>query len=584
VNALSRALFSNGRPRAAAFAVVAMLALVSFGPSLRVGFIWDDHEMLEKNPFITRLSIDNLRHAFTNDVFEGKGNDYYRPVQTVMNMIDYRFWGLRPVGYHITNLAYHAAAAALLLLLLATVLPPWTAFGAAAFFAVNPVVVEQFLTISGRAELMSAAFMFAGLWCAIRPGAAMRPVSWVLFALSVFSKESGAVFPLFLAALGVFDRRWRRPWWEFIPLALILAAYLAIRSRVVTNHEVIPPLHEALLFTVRDFPTVLADYLRLILLPVDLYSHRRMFFPHIWMWLCPLMLIALESLAVRRPSRIVAFGAAWFFNALLPKYPVLAANSLMLDHWAYLSGIGVYIVLARGGERLAEKRLVLVLAAGCVMVSGWAALSWASIARRDTDEKLYLWALRHPTSSVVPFNLGVTYLEQGRLAEAEPLLRQALRENPAAVDAANGLALVLWRTGRKTDAVALLNEWAAKRPGYAPTFMNRALMTEGAAALADLDRASALAPNNPRVWRLKADALYSAGRRAEAMDAYDQLLRVDAADTEAALNAAVIATELGRASRASELIDGVLRRDPNNARAKALHGLVAPHNSPGGRS
>src|SRR5262245_31128090 len=83
------------------------LALLSFGRVLTVGFLWDDHEMIEKNPVIKSVSAESFRHIFTHDVFEGHGDRYYRPVQSLTYMIDFAIWGLRPFGFHLTNLCFH---------------------------------------------------------------------------------------------------------------------------------------------------------------------------------------------------------------------------------------------------------------------------------------------------------------------------------------------------------------------------------------------------------------------------------------------------------------------------------------------
>ena len=37
------------------------------------------------------------------------GNDFYRPLVTVANRIDYSLYGLKPWGYHLSNLLFHMA-------------------------------------------------------------------------------------------------------------------------------------------------------------------------------------------------------------------------------------------------------------------------------------------------------------------------------------------------------------------------------------------------------------------------------------------------------------------------------------------
>src|SRR3989338_8816354 len=94
--------------------MIGVLALTAYAPTLRMGFLWDDHVMIEANPALHQWSWQNLKHDFTTDVFDHQGDPYYRPAQTLMNRLDYTLWGARPVGFHLTNLLFHLANALLI--------------------------------------------------------------------------------------------------------------------------------------------------------------------------------------------------------------------------------------------------------------------------------------------------------------------------------------------------------------------------------------------------------------------------------------------------------------------------------------
>jgi hypothetical protein len=86
--------------------MVVILALTAFIPTVKTGFMWDDHVMIEANPYIRVWSLSNLKHDFSHDVFDGHGDSYYRPLQTLMNRLDYSLWGLQPRGFNLTKLAF----------------------------------------------------------------------------------------------------------------------------------------------------------------------------------------------------------------------------------------------------------------------------------------------------------------------------------------------------------------------------------------------------------------------------------------------------------------------------------------------
>jgi tetratricopeptide (TPR) repeat protein len=397
------------------------LGFLSFAPTLRVGFIWDDHEMIEKNPYITSITVANIRHAFGADVFDGKGNAYYRPLQTVMNMIDYAVWGQRSFGFHLTNLLFHLAAAALLFSVLALIFEFRLALVTASFFAVHPIVVEQLIIIAGRAEFMSMAFLLLALRLAL----VKKPWAYVLaggaYLLACLSKESGVMFPAFLFLIGLYDKKWRTPWKAYAGYAVVLIGFLMLRRAVVAE-EIHLSVGELSLALVRDMPTIFLEYIRVLLFPVDLHSHRRMMFRLPFLYLSPLFFVLIGVALWRRRSRVGLFAAAWFLMGMLPKIPALASNSLMLDHWGYMSGVGVYLLLA------AVVQSSWFAVGGIILF--WTLLSWRSISQRNTDTKLYEQALRYPTSSIVRSNLALMYTKEGRFDEAEALVDEALDMNP----------------------------------------------------------------------------------------------------------------------------------------------------------
>ena len=96
------------------FLAIAALALVAYWPTFQVGFLWDDHVMIETNPALREWSWQAVKHDFTTDVFEGNGDPYFRPAATLLSLMDFTLWGLKPFGYHMTNWIGHVLNAWLL--------------------------------------------------------------------------------------------------------------------------------------------------------------------------------------------------------------------------------------------------------------------------------------------------------------------------------------------------------------------------------------------------------------------------------------------------------------------------------------
>src|SRR4051812_35529797 len=88
-------------------AIVAVATIVAFLPILENGFVdWDDDKNFVNNPNFRGLGLDQLRWMWTTFHM-----GHYVPLSWMTLGLDYRVWGMNPVGYHLTSLLLHAANA-----------------------------------------------------------------------------------------------------------------------------------------------------------------------------------------------------------------------------------------------------------------------------------------------------------------------------------------------------------------------------------------------------------------------------------------------------------------------------------------
>lgn len=71
--------------------------------ALSAGFVWDDRTLIIENVVIKHW--DNLSTLFGQS-FLGL---YYRPVTMLSFALEYVVWGLKPWGFHLTNVLLHTA-------------------------------------------------------------------------------------------------------------------------------------------------------------------------------------------------------------------------------------------------------------------------------------------------------------------------------------------------------------------------------------------------------------------------------------------------------------------------------------------
>ena len=154
--------------RAAALIVAATLLV--YANALGNAFLWDDHFLVVGNTAIKHWA--NVATIFVHPLFpDAIGSRYYRPLQTLTYLLDYQLWGLRPWGFHLTNMLLHAGTAVLLYRLGLVVLrDARAALAGALLFAVHPIHTEAVTYVSGRSDPLAAFLMLAAALWFVRGG------------------------------------------------------------------------------------------------------------------------------------------------------------------------------------------------------------------------------------------------------------------------------------------------------------------------------------------------------------------------------------------------------------------------------
>jgi hypothetical protein len=126
------------------------LTLIAYVPAMRGGFVWDDDDYVTENGNLH--SMAGLERIW----FEiGAVPQYYPLVHTTF-WIEYHLWGLRPLGFHVTNVLLHALNGLILWELLRRLGIPG-AWGAAALFVLHPLQVESVAWVTERKNVLSLA-------------------------------------------------------------------------------------------------------------------------------------------------------------------------------------------------------------------------------------------------------------------------------------------------------------------------------------------------------------------------------------------------------------------------------------------
>src|ERR1700747_1602437 len=104
---------ADGQDAGQRLALLALLVTgVTYAATLRFDFVFDDRPQIVENVFMRSWS--SVPGFFTHQVWDtvvsgGIGN-FYRPLFLVWFVLNYKLFGLNPVGWHFTTVAVHLLA------------------------------------------------------------------------------------------------------------------------------------------------------------------------------------------------------------------------------------------------------------------------------------------------------------------------------------------------------------------------------------------------------------------------------------------------------------------------------------------
>ncbi len=530
-----------------AAALVALVA-VAYAPAARLGFIYDDYELIvDREP---PRSLAELARVFAERHWPTL--PYYRPVARASMLAQKAAHGNEPAPYHGLNVALIAGVALAAFLLLRTgrlALPLPLALLGAALFALHPVASSCVYPIaSGRETLWPTLFELLAVAAWLRSGARAHGLALVAFAAALLSKEHAVVLPvLFVLAdsLGLSAdapesgaAAWLR---RYAPSLAVLLGYFALRRLVFAD--------EGALVLAGDpaAPFLSLGYaLQVLFAPTRALVYE----PIVSVWLSPwrlgLALLGSAALLValaRRdsPARARAlFWTGWLLVGLAPTANLLVQEARFDERYVFFASLGLIALACTALEPAWERpRARSAVAGAFALAIAAAAATSAGRAEYFASDSAFLarWIESDPGRAQPHLSLGKLAARDRDYTRAADHFHAALERDPEQPDALNGLGLAFEALGQTERA-----EQSFKR-----------------ALAADPD--NAWAHNNLGVLYL------SSGRLDEAAAEFEASLAAAGDDTNARINLALVRAKQGDRPAAIAALEEVLATRPGHAGA-----------------
>lgn len=479
-------------------AALIALAVTSLLPALFTPFVADDYyhvaESSRLRDALTRgwvLPID-LGGAWWTP--HGLSVEYFRPLVVVSFAVDRVLYGLHAAGYHLTNVALHAAATLLAWVIARRVLGAnFAAWASAALFAIHPCHVQAVGWISGRTDVLAALFYMAAVALYLesreRPGAraALGVLAVLAFLLALTAKEMAITFPAVVLAHGLL-----RPDGERLALRLRVPAlaaavaglYLALRATVLGGLHA-PPSPFAfhfgdpgLLWHLATAPLLyLGDFT--LFVPADPVVTVPFWKAHAVGFLlfgAVVLFTFLRTLRQTPDRKVAAWALGWMGITLLP-----VAMLPLGEHFLYLPSLGYCILVGSqvppslaGIDAHGRRALAAVGSVVLIVCVGRAALFGAlERAASRTIEQAAAALDRFPSATL----LLVADLPTGASLAFEDAVSAARQGRPAHVGILSLLpVLTASGTGRSVVTLAPPDGLILRRDeGFLHSYVERAL-------------------------------------------------------------------------------------------------------------
>ncbi len=171
---------------------------------------------------------------------------------------------------------------------------------------------------------------------------------------------------------------------------------------------------------------------------------------------------------------------------------------------------------------------------------------------------------------------GMALHQEGRLAEAEKLYREILRQSPKRFDALYLLGIAALAAGKFQRAIDLIDRSIRQNPAFPPAWCNKGLalaqLARHAEALASFEQALSLDPGFAEAWYNRGISLHALARAQDAVASFDKALAIRPDDADALNNRALPLIGLGRHAEALASLDKALSLNPDFAEAHTNRG------------
>jgi tetratricopeptide (TPR) repeat protein len=531
------------------------------------GFIYfDDDVYVTQNIHLqSGITTDGLRWAFTTTYF-----GLWNPLTWLSLMLDYRIFGLNAGGYHWTNVILHILNAVLLFFLLRILTgAEWRSAFVAALFAVHPINVESVAWIAERKNVLSTFFwmttMLCYVWYAKRPGWKRYVPVLISFAMGLMSKPMLVTLPFVLLLIDYWplnrtaiaiEETTGHPLnlkKEKISFLIMEKIPLFILSAIVIFLTIGAPRTDQTIYTtfawrMGNVVFSYVAYLKNLFSPLDLHVYYLSLSVPFWkLFACAVFLIFVTIFVCRYFKRhpYLPVGWFWYLGTFVPVIGFIQiADHTMADRYAYVPFIGIFMMIAWGGEKVFPKTVFLkkiLIVLFILIIIFFAVTSRNQIKIWENTVTLFNHVIeKDPKNHLAYQVIGQEMAKRGEHEKALTYFDTALKIHPQFFPAYSNKALVLKKMGKHDEAMKNFETAGRLNKNSPELFYNLSFiyLEEGnyEESLQYALKAIRIKPDYEEAYNIAGIASVEAGKIKEGIDYFQKSLRINPRNLHAQRN------------------------------------------------
>ena len=484
-----------------------LLGLVGLVISLYFNAMWgdfvsDDYASITQNPMLL-----NAKHMLGNLNLVSGSTFFLAKI----------FGTSSPVPYHLFSLSLYILVCVLVFVFVYLLFDARVAKLTSLLFTVLPIHVETVSWVSGKPYLFVALGVLLALILLILylKKENKKYLYWFL-VVTVLSFMGDRVRPLavvFLSFLLLFSYndklRQKLPLAKIVVLGLIFLSMVGvvfwpiIIGRIQSVNSGYNGSDSIFYNPFFQYPTAVAKYLQMLLIPVDLTLYHTMYVFPVWLnWL--VLLVYVFSLAYFWfKNRNLFFALAFIFTATIPSMAPVKVSWLVAERYILLGSVGFCLFLVLAFLPLAKRYKGIMTVVFWVLMVGYSVRVFLRNIDWQTNHKLWVNTCQvSPNSHNAWNNIGDDYDKLGDYENAVKGFTQSTVMKNNYADAYHNRANIFFKMGRLDLARDSYNVALSIAPSMYQTYisLSQVDLNEGKAKLAveHGQKLVELQPNNPQ--------------------------------------------------------------------------------------